>query len=211
MLNSEFQTKDRPLRRPDTTGDKSSSLNKRRMLLISALSGLTWAGLVGLIFLLNVGDYDFWFPGRLLTYILLLIAPTLTFMPIGRSLEFPLYGFWAVISWAIFGYVLAFVPTNPERGWSDNSGPLGLLLLSLFMITVTLFLPLFYRLGFRLFSRRIQQYDLNRARREAVLAGTYILLLAFLRVVGAVNLLNAISLFMAFIVLELLILTRSKG
>src|SRR3954451_15909934 len=146
------------------TGTGPTISNKRNMLLIAALAGLTWAGLVGLIFLLNTGQYDFWFPGRVVVYVLLLVAPALTFMPIGRVLEFPLYGYWSVISFVIFGYVLAFVPSDPNKGWTANASGLGLLLLSLFMVTVTIFLPIFYRLGFRLFSRKVEQYDLNRAR-----------------------------------------------
>src|SRR4051812_9505466 len=129
--------------------------NKRNMLLIAALAGLTWAGLVGLIFLLNTGQYGFWFPGRIVVYVLLLLAPALTFMPIARILEFPLYGYWAVASFALFGYVLAFVPSDPAKGWSSNTGGLGLLLISLFMVTITIFLPIFYRLGFKLFSRKV--------------------------------------------------------
>jgi hypothetical protein len=181
------------------------------MLLIAALAGLTWAGLVGLIFLLNTGQYSFWFPGRVVAYVLLLVAPALTFMPIGRVLEFPLYGYWAVVSWVIFGYVLAFVPSNPDKGWTANVGGLALLLISLFMVTITIFLPVFYRLGFKLFSRKVEQYDLSRARREAVLAGVCVLLLAFLRIVGALNLLSAVAMVLAFIVFEMLILSRNLG
>ncbi len=192
--------------------ERQTPITRRRAMLgLAGLAGFAWAGLVGLIFLLNTGQYDFWFPGRLVAYVLLIVAPALTFVPIGRALEFPLYGYWAVASWAIFGYVLAFVPTEPGRGWNANSGPLGLLLLSLFMVTATIGLPVFYRLGFRLFSRKVEQYDLSRARREAVLAGAYVMLLAFLLLVSALNLLNAVSLLLAFIVLELLILTRNIG
>lgn len=193
------------------SGSSSTITRKRYMLLIAALAGLTWAGLVGLIFMLNTGQYDFWFPGRIVVYVLLLVAPALTFMPIGRVLEFPLYGYWSVVSFVIFGYVLAFVPSDPDKGWAANAGGLGLLLLSLFMVTVTIFLPIFYRLGFKLFSRKVEQYDLSRARREAVLAGLCVLLLAFLRMVGALNLLIAFAMVLAFIVFEMLILSRNYG
>lgn len=193
------------------SGSSSTITRKRYMLLIAALAGLTWAGLVGLIFMLNTGQYDFWFPGRIVVYVLLLVAPALTFMPIGRVLEFPLYGYWSVVSFVIFGYVLAFVPSDPDKGWGANAGGLSLLLLSLFMVTVTIFLPIFYRLGFKLFSRKVEQYDLSRARREAVLAGLCVLLLAFLRMVGALNLLIAFAMVLAFIVFEMLILSRNYG
>ena len=187
-------------------------LSRRRMVLLTTgLAGAAWAGLVALIFLFNTGQYDFWFPGRLLVYVLLLVAPALTFMPIGHALNFRLYGYWAVLSWAVFGYTLAFVPSDPTLGWNGNSGPLAVLLGSLFMVSVTITLPIFYRLGFRLFSRKVEQYDLSRAQREAVLVGIWILLSAFLRVAGALNLLSALALLLVFVVLELLILSRNIG
>lgn len=178
------------------------------MLGFAALSGLVWAGLAGLIFMLDIARYEFWFPGRILAYVLLIIAPALTFIPIGRRLEFPLYGYWAVASCALFGFIIAFVPTNPEQGWNSNLSALLFMLLALFMVTVTVFLPIFYRLGFKLFTRKVEQYDLSRARREAVLAGCYVVLMAFLRLVGALNLLSAIALLLAFVIFELLILSR---
>ncbi|HEX2911363.1 MAG TPA: hypothetical protein VH186_11175 [Chloroflexia bacterium] len=184
---------------------------KRNLLYISGMAGFAWAGLFGLIFLYNTGNYDFWFPGRIITYVMLLLAPALTFIPIGRMLEFPFYGYWAVISWALFGYVLAFVPTNPAAGWNGNTSQISLLLIALFMVTVTIFLPIFYRLGFRLFSRRIEKYDLGRSRREAILAGLYVLLIAFLRIVGALNPIVAFAALGACVVLELLILSRNFG
>ncbi len=187
------------------------SVRSRSRLFLAGFAGLTWAGLVGLIFMLNVGDYSFWFPGRIAAYVLLIIAPALTFIPIGKALEFPSYGYWGVVSFALFGYIVAFVPSEPERGWNANIVVLALLLISLFMVAVTITLPLFYKLGFKLFTRRVEQYDLARARREAVLFGSYILLVAFLRMVGGANLLNTLALLGVFIILELLILTRRVG
>lgn len=188
---------------------KPGLTRKRILLLVVGLAGFAWATLAGLIFMFNTGEYDLWFPGRILAYVLLLVAPALTFIPVGRALNFPFYGYWAVIGWAGFGYMLAFVPSQPQLGWRENATSLGLLLLFLFMVTVTVCLPIFYRLGFRLFSRRVAQYQLGRARREAILAGLYILLIAFLRVAGALNPLIAGSLLLAFVVLELLVLTRN--
>jgi hypothetical protein len=182
---------------------------KRLLLTFAALSGLTWAGLFGLIFMLDVAQYDFWFPGRIIAYILLLVAPTFTFVPVARQLEFPLYGYWAVVSCALFGFLVAFVPTDPLSGWRNNLTALSFLLIALFMLTVTIALPIFYKLGFKLFSRRVLQYDLNRARREAVLAGCYVVLIAFLRLVGAVNLFSGVTLLLTFVIFELLMLSRT--
>ncbi len=192
-------------------GFRSAVASKKMLLGMFALADVAWVALVGLIVMFNSGDYDFWFPGRVLTYVLLVIAPALTFVPIGRALRLPLYGYGATVSWAIFSFIIAFVPSDPQFGWRENVGRLGALLAALFAVTVTVCLPVFYRLGFRLFRRRVEQYDLSRARREAMLAGLWVLLTAFLRVVGALSLVIAVALFLAFIILELLILTRTMG
>lgn len=196
---------------PSGRNPRSKIERKRLLLLTSGLAGLAWAVLVGLVFMFNSGEYDFWFPGRVLAYVLLVIAPTLTFVPIGRALGFSLYGYWAVASWALFGFMLAFVPSQPERGWQENLTPLGLFLFALFMVTLSVGLPVFYRLGFRLFSRRIEQHDIGRAWREAILAGLAVLLLSVLSILDALTLLSAVALLLAFVVLELLLLSRNIG
>ena len=196
----------------DGIGFKPGIRHRRKLLLVVALAGAAWATLISLIFIFNTGNYTFWFPGRVLTYVLLIVAPALTFIPVGRAIGAPLYGYWAVLSWAIFGYLLAFVQANPQTGWQGNTGPLVALFVALFMITVTITLPIFYRLGFKVFKQKVAQYDLSRAVREGVLAGLWVALSAFLRVAVNLNLLVVLFLLaVALVVLELLILSSNAG
>ncbi|MEI6044781.1 MAG: hypothetical protein WCS37_10530 [Chloroflexota bacterium] len=183
------------------------------MALIAAFAGLAWAGIVGLIFLLNVGDYaEFWFPARVITYALLLIAPTLTFMPMGRALGIPLYGYWSVVSWAAFGFVFAFLTPDPTRSRDENWGLLILLLICLFAVVVSLFLPIFYAVGTTIFANasRPARYDLRRAMREAVMLGFYFLLVAFMQLLGNLAWLQALLLLLIVVTIELLILSRGR-
>lgn len=183
------------------------------MALIAGFAGLTWAGIVGLVFLLNAGDYDnFWFPARIVTYILLLVAPTLTFMPLGRAMGLRLYGYWSVISWAVFGYVFAFMTPDPAKGRDANLGLLILLLVCFFAVLVSVFLPLCYAAGLRLFKNayRPARYDMGRATREAILLAMYCILIAFLQLIGSLTALYAVLLLLSVLVIELLILSRSR-
>jgi hypothetical protein len=187
--------------------------HKRMMALIAAVAGLAWAGLVGLVFLLNSGDYgDFWFPGRTLTYILLLVAPALTFIPMGRVLNMPFYGYWSVISWAVFGFIFAFLTPDPNQSRDQNLTSLVLLLVSFFAALVSLFLPICYAIGVNVFARapRPARYDLRRSVREAILLALYVVLLATLQLMGGLTWLYALMFFLIIMVIELLILSRSR-
>lgn len=188
--------------------------HKRMMAVIAAFAGLTWAGIVGLVFLLDAGDYNnFWFPARVVTYILLLIAPALTFMPLGRAMGLRFYGYWSVLSWATFGFVFAFLTPDPAKGRDENLSALVLLLVCFFAVLVSLFLPICYAVGLNLFARayRPARYDLGRATREAVLLAIYCIFIAFLQLLGSLTWLYAVLLLLIVLVLELLILSRGRA
>ncbi len=192
---------------------EASIKHKRTLALIVALAGIAWAGIIGLIFLLNASDYNnFWFPARLLTYVLLLIAPALTFMPLGRALNVPFYGYWSVISWAAFGFVFAFMPPDSALPRDQNFASFILLLVCFFAALTSLFLPICYAVGIKLFARasRPARYDLRRATREAVFLSLYIVLLAFMQLQGSLTWLYALMFFLIILVIELLILSRSR-
>jgi len=187
--------------------------HKRTVALVAAFAGLCWAGVVGLVFLLNAGDYrDFWFPARIIVYVLLLIAPALTFIPLGRVLGLAFYGYWSVIGWAGFGFVFAFLTPDLARSRNENLGSLILLLICFFAVLVSLLLPLCYVAGASLFAKayRPARYDISRATREAVLLSLYILLLAFMQLLGSLTWVYAFILLLIVIVIELLVLSRSR-
>lgn len=188
--------------------------HKRMMALIAAFAGLTWAGLVGLVFLLNAGDYtEFWFPARTVAYVLLLIAPALTFMPMGRALGSRVYGYWSVLSWAAFGFIFAFMPPDPARSRDENLGGLVALLICLFAVLVSVFLPICYGLGLKIFANasRPARYNLRRATREAVLLALYFLLVALMQLLGNLTALYAVLLLFIIVIIELLFLSRGRA
>ena len=181
--------------------------------LVVALAAISWVGLAWLLFRLNVGDYDdFWFGGRVLTYILLLVAPALTFVPLGRAIGMNWFGYWTVLSWAVFGFVLAFVPSDPQTGPGHNVVPLTLLLVSLFLVLVSVFMPLCYALATRFAKRQTMRPRriYGRAWREGIGLAGYVILMAFLRSIGSLNSFNALLLFLILVVIELLFLARFR-
>jgi hypothetical protein len=183
--------------------------NKPAVMLTSAFAGLVWAGLIGAIFLYKVGssDLEFWSPARVLTYVLFLIAPALTFVPIGKALGAGWYGWLAVISWAAFGFMLEFLPHTP--GWRENLTPLLFMLGALFLVVFSLSWPIFFLLGFKLFHRRVARYDLGRSLREAFLLATYVISIFMLAALRNLNPTYAGALFFMFLAIELLFVTRS--
>lgn len=185
--------------------------HKRVLGLIMGLAGVCWVALGWLLFQLNVGNYNnFWFPGRVLAYVLLLVAPALTFVPIGRAVGLPSYGYWTIVSWVVFGFIFAFIPSDPTAGANHNLLPLALLLISFFAVLLSVFMPMFYALGLRVFSKRTVRYDYGRAWREAILLAGYIILIAFLSAVHNLNSLTAAVMFLIVVVVELLFLARSR-
>lgn len=181
--------------------------------LVVALAAIGWVGLGWLVFRLNVGDYDnFWFGGRVLTYVLLLVAPALTFVPIGRAVGMRWFGYWTVLSWAVFGFVLVFVPSDPQTGPGHNIVPLTLLLVSLFLVLVSVFMPLCYAIATRFGSRQTlrPRRIYGRAWREGIGLSGYVILMAFLRSIGSLNTFNALLLFLILVVIELLFLARFR-
>jgi hypothetical protein len=140
---------------------------------------------------------------------LLLVAPALTFFPAARALEAPWYGWAAVVGWATFGFMLFFVPPNLSQPWNQNILSMLLFLVSLGLVFYTIGWPVFYTLGFKLFKKRVARYNTMRSHREALLLSSYVIIIFFL---GAVRLLNGIyilSLFLIFLTVELLFLSRA--
>jgi hypothetical protein len=166
-----------------------------------------------LIFQLNVGDYsDFWFSGRILTYLLMLIAPALTFVPVGKALDLKTFGYWTIASWAIFGYVLTFVPSNPQNGpGGQNLVPLIILMASFFAVMVSIFMPICFAIGTRLSKPNLyHRHEYSRAWREAFMLSGYVVLMAFLRTIGGFSGFNALIMFLILVVVELLFLVRTR-
>ncbi len=162
-------------------------MEDRRMLwTLGATSGICWASWIYFLFVFNVGELvNPWDPWRLVFYGLLLLAPSITFVPIGLKIEWPFLGPFAVASWAAFGYLLAFV-NPPADVLAGKASPLNAwyFFAALLAILLTLLAPIAYAVGLRLLRSRTHQHDAVRAWREAGLLSAYLVGLAVGRSLG---------------------------
>jgi hypothetical protein len=177
--------------------------------VIAMLAGTAWAVMFGLIFVYQVDQYNFWFPGRVLTYVLLFIAPALTFIPIGNRLNSAVYGIFGVLSWVMFAFTWFFIPPNPEI--ADNTLPLVFLLSGLFGVAISVTLPVFYFSGAKLDTNRLTRYNKGRALRQSFFFASYLILIAILHIFGVSNPIYEVGILLIVIVVELLILFRSNS
>ncbi len=152
------------------------------------------------------GLLDTWAAQRVITYALLLLAPLLIYLPISQSLGLRYFGLFAVISWALFGYLLAFVA--PPLAEQANAVWYAIFLTLCFAVLTTIFTPIAYAIGYRFYSLKAHRRDIGRARRQAILLSLYIVAMLLLAAVSVLNPLNAILLGAATAVLEFFFLTR---
>lgn len=169
---------------------------------------LAWGAVYQLVVVENVGTLrDFWAPQRVLAYAIFILAPALTFMPIGRLLRIPLYDLEAIAAWSTLAFVVTF--TDPGR-----QPPLPLLLLLLISTTMalaTLFTLVSYAIGFRVLTRRSQRYDFVRARREGYLGAMFVVGCLLLSMLGVLTGINAALLGLIVLLLEVFLLSRNAA
>lgn len=157
------------------------------VLLLIAAAISSWYLVYDMIVVWDVGSTPNFFAGeRLLAYVVFILAPALTFLPLGRRLRIPLYDVEAVTAWSTLFFAITFI--SPGR----NPSLMELLLFSvtLTMSLATVFTLISYAVGFRLLTRRSQRYDFVRARREGYLGAIFVVgcvLLASLTLLTAVN------------------------
>jgi hypothetical protein len=172
------------------------------------------------LFIFDVGSIsNIWSPWRIAYYVLLLLAPALTFVPVGLRLEWPFFGPYAVLGWAGLGYVLAFVPLPEEVSAEAVAGPVvpeTLLLIwyifpLIFVVSTTILAPLAYAVGLKLFTSRTHQRDLLRAWREAGLLSIYLVGLAIGRSLGLLSWPIALLSLLFLALVEALFLARKGG
>lgn len=172
------------------------------LLIAAAISA--WYLVYDMIVLRDVGSNPNFFAGeRLIAYAVFILAPALTFLPIGRGLRIPLYDLEAVTAWSTLFFTIAFI--SPGR----NPSPLALLLFSvtLTMSLATIFTLVSYAVGFRLLTRRSQRYDFVRARREGYLVAIFAVGCALLAALSILTAVNVAVLALIVITLEILLLS----
>ncbi len=168
------------------TGSLTSPLPRRMILLLAALAGLCWAGALAMLIWGFVDrQQPYHAPERMVYYITVIAAATLTFAPVERKFRLAGLTLEGVSGTTLLLYTLAFVP--PPTGWllSPTEAPVyAVMALAAFWFFSSLAMPLLYAAGQRLFRQRARRYDRRRARRQAYEIGwlaTSLIVLAGLR------------------------------
>ncbi|MBN1485840.1 MAG: hypothetical protein JXA37_14090 [Chloroflexia bacterium] len=184
--------------------------NRRLIWPLAMTAGICWASWIYFLFIFQVGAIsnpaDPW---RIAFYVLLILAPGITFFPVGIWLGWRPFALYAVLSWAAFGYLLAFSPP-PTAVLTGLRTPFAVwyFFLALFAVCTTVLTPLAHAVGLRLFSSRTHQRDLLRAWREAALLSFYIVGLALARSLGLLTWPIALLSLLFMALLEALFLAR---
>jgi hypothetical protein len=174
-------------------------------LAILIAASLSWVAVYFLIVVHDVGSIgDFQHQDRILAYGAFVLAPLLTFMPIGRTLKIPLYELEAVVAWSMLLFVVTFV----DPGSYPSLPVLLLFLVSLTMSLATIFTLVSYAVGYRLLTRRSQRYDFLRARREGYLISMFLVGVLLLHLLDVLSIINATLLLLIVVLLEVFLLSR---
>ncbi len=182
-------------------------MSKKRLILTWVAATAAWADAGYLLLRADVGAIEYLLhPLRLLYYVLILLAPALTFFPIGRLMDLRTFGLEATVCWAGLLAVVAFVPPDA----AGLAGYFGLLA-CLFGAVASILLPVGYALGFKLLTLRVHRRDTGRARREAYLGALFVVLSAAMNVGGFYNALNAVLLALILVLVESFALARKPG
>jgi hypothetical protein len=164
-------------------------LDRRLVWAFGITSGIAWAACVYFLFIFEVGaiknPWDTW---RIIFYVLLLLAPTLTFVPIALRLQWYFFAPYAILGWASFGFLLAFVQP-PLAVLTQHGSPLQVwyFFLALFVVLTTILAPMAHVIGLRFLSSRTHQRDIVRTWREAGLLALYLVGMAIARNLGLIT------------------------
>lgn len=182
-------------------------MRKLTLIPMWLAASCAWTWLAYSLFVLDIGAVpDPLAPVRLLYYGLLLAAPALTFYPVARMIDARLLTPEATVCWAGLLFLLSFV--SP-----DAAGLPGYLLFLVFYFGAvsSIFLPLGYAVGFRFLTLRAHRRDTGRARREAYLAGLFVVLSTAMNMAGFYNTLNALLLLLILALVESFALAHKPG
>ena len=163
--------------------------DRRLLWALGITSGIAWAAWIYFLFLFEVGKIEHpWDPWRIVFYVLLLLAPTLTFVPLAMRLKWFFFAPYAVVGWAAFGFLLAFIHP-PLATLTQRESPLSVwyFFLDLFVVLTTILAPIAHFIGLRFLTSRTLQHDFVRAWREAGLLALYLVGIAIARSLGLIT------------------------
>lgn len=175
-------------------------------ILLAGVALNLWIALGYLVVSRNAGAEPPLSGIALITYVLLILAPAVTFIPIARWLEAPFYDTEAMLGWATFGYVFAFI--TPEQPIS--CGAFLIFLLPLTVVIATLATLVAYSFGRRLSPKKPGRALFFQARREGYLIAISLVVLLLLHSFEVLSPFNGTLLVIIVTLAEALILARSR-
>ncbi len=181
----------------------------RWTLFLAVLAGLSWAGVLAMLFFGAVDQTLALFaPARVLFCGLILLAGLLTFVPMQMRLRISGLAFEGTAGALLLLYTLAFVP--PPNGWllSPPDVPVfTIFAAALFWFVSAFALPIIFAISRRVYRQRARQYDLRRARRQSHEVGATAAAWVFLAGLRVLTPLGALLVVLITVVAELLILS----
>lgn len=197
---------------PASPNDSTTSrLNVKTWAYIGALAAvLCWSGAFALLFLGNLAsEASPLAPQRVLFYLLIVGAGLLTFLPLEIRMQLRGITLEGTAGFFLMLYTLAFVP--PPTQWLlhlPDTPVYALFLLAFFWSVSALVLPFVFALGRLVFTQRMRQNDVLRARRQAHLLGLLFTWIIILSTLNALSIVSMLILVFMVMLAELLFLAR---
>ncbi|NJL06276.1 MAG: hypothetical protein HC911_15495 [Chloroflexaceae bacterium] len=204
-------TRSKPAAPASPNDSTTSRLNAKTWGYIGALAAvLCWAGAFALLFLGNLAsEASPLAPQRVLFYLLIIGAGLLTFLPLEIRMRLRGITLEGTAGFFLLLYTLAFVP--PPTRWLLHLPDMpvyALFLLAFFWSASALLMPFVYALGRLLFTQRMRQNDVPRARRQAHLLSLLFTWVIMLSTLNALSIVSVLVLVFMVMLAEILFLAR---
>ena len=150
---------------------------------------------------------DAWAVDRVVTYVLLLLAPLLIFLPLNSALHLGPVWLLGTGSWALLGYVLIFA-APPDRRSASFFTYAAFLALVFVALSSALAVPV-GALGRRFLPPPQRQREWVRALRQGSLLALFAVTLLAMSPLGVLNWLNVLLVFTIVALIEFFFLARA--
>lgn len=160
---------------------------------------LSWALVYWLVIIRNVGqESSFWAPERLFAYLIFLLAPAVTFLPLTRRAGVPFLELEALIGWSTSLFIWTFLdPARIEEGFA-------MLVVLLPLLVALASLGTLLSAGIHLRLQPQKRLNPLTARRQGYVLALFVVSCLLLNAFGALTLLNAGLLALIALLVELL-------
>lgn len=165
-----------------------------------------WAALGVMIVVRGAGEMQLLSPLGVLTCVLMILAPALTFIPVATRLKAPLYDLEATMGWATLGFVLTFIePADPI-----SRGQFLIFILPLIVAVASITTLVAYLFGRRVSGGPARPEHFLQARRQGYLLAIAAVAMLLLNTFGVLTPVNGALLILVVVLAETLFQARSR-